>query len=333
MNLQPIFKKLHPENSYGGQCGVFAHLLVDFPNVGNLLYQKTKAVSSFGTVVKDLTGFREGDVLITKESYLFGHVAVVNWVVGDYLQLTESNYYGNLKVTHGRKILKSSNQIIGVIRGSFKFELPPVEYPMQIPVTILLNNQPFWNSLLQHMANLQWWFWENSQGKIQLSINYRNVNFNNLPIVYTGGSMEVSKVPIIEDGYFKKNILPPDAGKITLFVVPKNAFDNSVFNMPGYIEWGFCYKGNPMGAMIVSDEHDDYPPYYPKLGAFAKVAAHEIIHGLYDWCVNSDTVCNGRTYKLPPGTDLTHYWFYSEMKPEAVFEDFDYKKLNQIINP
>ena len=72
------------------------------------------------------------------------------------------------------------------------------------------------------------------------------------------------------------------------------------------------------------DENDDYPPYYPNLGALAKYIAHEISHLLYPICISSN---------FAQGVDLTHSHFYgppqylTPMKPEDIFNDFDYSKL------
>src|SRR4051794_28379781 len=112
MNLQSTFRKLFPENAYGGQCGTFAHRLVEFPSVGNYIWQKRAAAKKYG--VPDA---KEGDVLITSESVVFGHVAVINADLGDMWQLTESNFNLNGRVHHTRTISKSSKYILGALRG------------------------------------------------------------------------------------------------------------------------------------------------------------------------------------------------------------------------
>lgn len=131
MDLTPIFQKLYPEGSYGGQCGVFAHKLIDFPLIGNTLASKIRAVNSFGIPVEKLGDqFQEGDVLITKESRIFGHVAVINLKIYEentdhliQLKLTESNFHLDLRVHHTRILSADSPVIIGVIRGNFLFSI------------------------------------------------------------------------------------------------------------------------------------------------------------------------------------------------------------------
>lgn len=128
MNLQQTLQKLFPDNSWGGQCGTFAHRIVDFPLVGNSLWSKIRAVSSFGIPINSLNGdFKEGDVLITKESRVFGHVAVINQLIYAEntsnlieVRLTESNYNLNLRVHHNRTLSVNDPNIVGVIRGNLK---------------------------------------------------------------------------------------------------------------------------------------------------------------------------------------------------------------------
>ena len=131
MDLRPVLEKLYPEGSYGGQCGTFAHRLVNFPPVGNSLKSKINSVMNFGIpAIKLSGGFQEGDVLITWESRIFGHVAVINKLIYAentdnliQLQLTESNYNLDLRVHHTRTLSASSPFIVGVIRGNLLFNV------------------------------------------------------------------------------------------------------------------------------------------------------------------------------------------------------------------
>lgn len=125
MDLRPILEKLYPEKCYGGQCGIFAHKLVDFPLVGNTLASKTQAVQKFGIPAAELNlKFQPGDVVITSESRFFGHVLVINFVTyiensdqAVSFQATESNFNLDLRVHHTRILNAASPVIVGVIRG------------------------------------------------------------------------------------------------------------------------------------------------------------------------------------------------------------------------
>jgi hypothetical protein len=335
MNLYPTLTKLYPENSYGGQCFDFMHKLVLFPHIGTLLSTKKQGLQMYGIPVDRLDTIKVGDVLLTNESLVFGHGCMVNAIIGDKLQLTESNYHLDLKVHHTRQIWAHSPVILGVFRGNYLFDLPEPQFPIQLTVTLLMNH-PIWPSLLQHMANLQNWFWVASGQRIQLIIDYKTTNLAGWDIVYTGPVLGGNNVAIIKEDWFNQNLLPlSDGANFTIFNMPRSAWAGTVFDNPGLMELGYCYEkinmGFPVKIMTVCDEHDDYPPYYPNLGAYAKVAAHEIVHGLYGLAVETEKLCNGRTYKLPPGSDACHDWFYGQnghpLAPEKVFEDFNYAKL------
>jgi hypothetical protein len=116
----------YPKGSTGGQCGDFAHKLVEFPSVGDSLQQKLNSIDKFGIPANEWKQSPQvGDVLITKEAEKTGHVAVVNKVLPDgSVQLSESNYYqkslGPEKVSHTRILDKNSPVIYGAIRGQLK---------------------------------------------------------------------------------------------------------------------------------------------------------------------------------------------------------------------
>ncbi len=132
MNYQPILQQLYPEGSIQGECGVFCHRLVNFPLVGNTLQSKIAAVHKFGIPATQLLGqFQAGDIIITSESRIYGHVAFVNELVYEantanllYLQLTESNFNLDKKVHHTRLMPPNSPFIVGVIRGPLLFSIP-----------------------------------------------------------------------------------------------------------------------------------------------------------------------------------------------------------------
>lgn len=331
MNLKPILEKLHKQGSYGGQCYTFLHRLVEFPPVGNSLAAKKQALKRFGIPIGQLDSIKVGDIVLTNESFYFGHGALVNYIDGNNLQLTESNFNLNLKVSHTRLLPVYSKAILGVFRKPFKFIIPEPNFPIQIHLDILMNRQPFWNSLLQHMANLQDWYWQASGQRIQLIIDYRRTNLSDWPVVVTGDGFG-PKYKVIKPEWFKENVLPlaPEA-KIAIFCVPKKDGLGPMVDDPTLYELGYAYpsKDLPGQIMIAHDEHDDYAPYYPKLGAFAKICAHEISHVLYKWAAGPMVV---------PGGDYTHNHFYgndiigSSMTPENIFKEIDYLALSQKVN-
>lgn len=319
MDLRPTFEKLFPANSWGGQCGTFAHRLVDFPSIGNYLWTKKAAVARFG-----LPGSQAqvGDVLITKESLLFGHVAVINNDMGGSWQLTESNYNLNQRVHHSRQISKTSNQIIGVIRGKplYPMPTPPAQFPIQIETRILLNHMQPWNSLVSKMAGLQDWFWKASGNKIELIVDYKMIDLGGWNTLFYGAG---PRVEAIDENWINANVTPlvPEA-KIILFVVSPTQYKFQVFDDPQAIEYGWEYSPNfPIKALINCDENTK-TPWYPDMDGFVDIARHEIVHGLYSIACTSS---------FPAGTDLTHNHYLGK-EFEKVFDDLDYNKLSTIIN-
>lgn len=124
--LLDTLKARFPENTWQGQCGIFAHRVVEFPSVGNRLREKIRSVQNFGIPREKINlDFREGDVLITQESKFFGHVAIINLLIYAEntpnliaMQLTESNYFLNGRVHHTRIINANDPDIAGIIRGN-----------------------------------------------------------------------------------------------------------------------------------------------------------------------------------------------------------------------
>lgn len=332
MNLYSTLSKLYPKNSWQGQCFTFLHKLVDFPPVGNSLGNKFRSLLTFGIPIAKLDTIKVGDIILTNESFYFGHGAFVNAIIGGKLQLTESNYSLNGKVNHTRLLSPNSKAIWGVFRantgavGNFKFALPIPQFPVQLTVKLFLNH-PVWPSLLQHMANLQNWFWQASGQRIQLVIDYKQVNLSGWETVFTGAAIGGQNVEIIKEDWYDQNILPlGDGADIVIFNMLRSDWHGTVFDHPEQIELGYCYEkvnmSKPIKIFTVSDEFDDYPPYYPILGAYAKVAAHEIIHGLYGLACDYNKVTG----------DYTHLHFFGRtpdfpMKPEDCFSDFDYAKM------
>ncbi len=122
MDYSQILIKKYPDGSIGGQCGIFCHKLMQFPSVGNTIGSKRAAVKKFGyPAAKVQGGYVAGDVLILDIGTVAGHVAFINNIIGDDLQLTESNWFLNQRVHHDRLINKFSPEIVGCIRGQLLF--------------------------------------------------------------------------------------------------------------------------------------------------------------------------------------------------------------------
>lgn len=191
-------------------------------------------------------------------------------------------------------------------------------------VSLLLNHKP-WASLIKHLANLENWFNEASGGRFNLTVIPVYTNVKNFKTVFTGQGIDGFNVEIIDEKWFDEFIMPlrfPDSD-VVIFNMERKDWQGKVFDHPELIEQGYAYAkvgmNLPIKAFTVHDEHDDFPPYYPKLGAFAKTLAHEIIHGMYQiYCKDS----------FPKGTDKTHSHFYGnpvtgdKAIPEECFKDF-----------
>lgn len=121
------WEQQYATGSQGGQCGVFAHKLVEFPNVGNMLAEKQASVNKHGVKADQWRkeGPQVGDVLIFNQGK-YGHVAVVNEVLPNgQLKLSESNYNLDEKVNHSRVISANDKNIYGAIRGTLKGQAAP----------------------------------------------------------------------------------------------------------------------------------------------------------------------------------------------------------------
>lgn len=138
-NYQAELEKLYPTGWYGGQCGIFAHRLMQFPPIGDSLQEKIDAVTQFGVLDGALPdGPEVGDVIITRENKIYGHVCFVNGKNGNTLTLTESNYHLDLKITHTRKMDAHDPMIVGVFRGPLLFGTRPM--PPQHTMKVLVIN-------------------------------------------------------------------------------------------------------------------------------------------------------------------------------------------------
>lgn len=368
MNLRPIFEKLYPTGSIGGQCFEFCHKLVKqtatFPGMPIFGYQKEALLKTAGIPINQVDALRVGDVLLLNYG-LYDHGAIVNAILpGGKLQLTESNYNEILKplrVNHSRTINFNDPAILGVFRSDPLYSLPPFNYPIQPKVLLVMNMPMPWNSLLQVMAQLQTWIFTTSGQRIEPIVNYKMANFSNWETVFTGPGIGGTNMEIIKESWFDANIIPyaqaidiHNTGRgdfdIIIFVMPRSQWTGTVFDNPNAIELGYTYEyvpkdpslrqKQPMKIMCVADEHDDFAPFYPGLSGLAKLAAHEMSHGLYGWCLdlqNKHQLVNGNWIQYAAGTDNTHRFFLGSLgetpAPQKVFNEFDYYELNSVLNP
>ncbi len=120
MSLFPTFSFYYPENSIQGQCGVFAHKLVQFPPVGDTIITKKAAVNKYGIKGKNC---QIGDVVILDVGTKAGHVLIINDDKGANWQVTESNWKNDERVHHTRLLSKASPQIYGFFQGPLKVKI------------------------------------------------------------------------------------------------------------------------------------------------------------------------------------------------------------------
>lgn len=116
-DLKPTFEHYYPDGVKGGQCGIFAHRLVEFPLVGDTIETKKAAVKKFGKLGPMC---QVGDVLVLDVGTKAGHITIINADKGLFWQLTESNIHLDERVHHTRLIPKTSSQIYGFFRGALK---------------------------------------------------------------------------------------------------------------------------------------------------------------------------------------------------------------------
>lgn len=281
MILQSILQKRYPQGSYGGQCATWLHSLVDFPSVGNSLWQKKAFVSQSGDCItySNLYGeYRIGDILFTSESLVFGHVALIVDIQGNNLVLAESNFKYNLRVSYGRLISKTSSKIIGIGRFPLRFSLN-IEYPIHLKVSAFLNNyQKKWN--FKSFEEMRLWFELNSGGKLTVDFYPLYTSFGNW--WYTAyGSDGVRFYNVINKGYFEDQVMPlryPDVHAVALAITNKE-WQGSIFNSQDKeIAWYHPHT-NPAQIQIACDETDVSPWYFGKQ-LYQHALEHELLHFL-----------------------------------------------------
>ncbi|MCL5667351.1 MAG: hypothetical protein M1383_06300 [Patescibacteria group bacterium] len=325
MDIKPIIEKIYPEGSAGGQCGDFAHKLIDFPSIGDSYSQKKKSVQQYG-ILRDYVGnkFRRGDVVITDEGTFLGigsgHVATI--LDPKTLAVVESNYFKDGKVHYGRKV--QPNRIYGVIRGAYKF---PLDLPklLTLKICLLMNYKKPWGAVYPEM--LQEWFYENSNRTVKLEIfplytnftgitdqaNYKaeGVNGPNNYYFYNVPSREWLKDTVMPLRFASDNQLPD----LTILCVSKQDWRGSVFNADGAAEIGYYYAGDDM--VVLQVDEGDVSMFHYGLPAFVDYLIHEMSHWLYDKALD---------YSQQAGTDRTHY-YYQLNQMDKIFNDINLKQL------
>jgi hypothetical protein len=322
MNISLLLKKLYPEGSWQGQCGTFAHKLIEFPSVGDSYSQKKQAVREYGILAEQLAGdFRVGDVVITSEGTFMGmghgHVAVVVNVSNGQPQVVESNFKLKEKVSYGRPV--PVGKIYGVIKGAFKF---PVEIPkpLTLRVNVFINNQKPWNKL--YFEKLKEEFSKISGGKVVLDLYPLYTKFQNWWYRAYGSALSNEYYNVIAKEYLDETVMPLAFSDphIIILVISKKQWQGSVFNSPNAQELGWYYPGSKL-IVFVCDDGDISIPHFGT-SAFVDYAIHEISHYLYHW-----------------GLDITKYGFrrdlthdhYNANEMEKIFSDLDLKRLHASI--
>ncbi len=282
MNLIPKLALKYPENSIGGQCGIFAHKLIEFDSVGDSYASKKRAVQNRGILVSNLHGdFRVGDVCITSEGTFMGigagHVAVAARVVDGQPYAAESNFRNDGRVHYGRAI--PINKIYGVIRGKFLIDLKLP--PLVLNTTILMQYEKQWNSSI---------FKELSDKFFSLT----GIILNIKPVYtykalknwwYTIAPFEGAEYKIIDWNYIKEQAIPITYGdsQIILWSINLKEWEGSVVTSNGqFQECGYQYYGTkPCFATIACEEKT--MSLFNSEKAFIDYGLHEIFHALYYW--------------------------------------------------
>lgn len=319
MNLHSILSNLYPENSVQGQCGSFAHKLVEFGSVGDSYVQKKKAVQEQGILRSVLQCFHIGDVVITSDGTFMGfghgHVFVVMNQDKDFLYAVESNFKLDGRVHYGRKISKTDSKIYGVIRGKFKFSLPDT---LHLKTSFLMQYQKQWDSSCFGMVVDR--ISKAFNGKLIIDpfplYTYNSLKNWNYKVFGTGWGDYFS---LIDDQYIQNIVLPLSGdAKATVWCINKEQWQGSVLDHPDTQEIGWYYRpSNPCAITLVCEEHDQSPAD-PTKTLFNDGVFHELSHFFYAYG-RADQVDN---------THNRHFgWNDFEKDLNKVAEDIDLTRL------
>lgn len=110
-----------PDGSTGGQCGVFAHTICDFPTVGNTVSEKKASVDKNGVPAAQWrqSDANPGDVLIFDIGQ-YGHVSVVTQDNGDGTVTVKDSNFGLDGKVQTRIVDKNDPKLYGVLKGNLK---------------------------------------------------------------------------------------------------------------------------------------------------------------------------------------------------------------------
>ncbi len=306
MNYAQVLASHFPENSFGGQCGTFCHRLVQFFPVGNFLTQKIASLHRFGIPLLSLDSFKVGDVVLQKYP-IYGHLSVINAITGTKLQLTESNYYLNGRVSHKRQIDTSDPRILGVFRGALTYPIPP----RVIEVKLVQNGSP-WGLMTQYEADILKRVQEASGGRIGINIDSDYVNLTP-PYTQTGYPTGRTGIDL---GWYEQNILPHKKNyHVVAFLTGK---DPQVGNTFGWASPG-------QEVQIFADETETITSAsFGTLPVFVESFIHEILGH-----------CMKQVDGLP---DLTHEYMDNLKQPAGVFDlpglmaTYDWDKIINFLN-
>lgn len=322
MNLHSIFSAKYREGYLGGQCAQWAHLLVDFPSVGDSYRQKQQAVKQYGITRDALVCFHQGDVVITSDGTFMGfgngHVFIVMDQDKDNLYAAESNFNNDLSVHYGRKVPKNSPKIYGVIRGAFKFDIPAT---LNLNTWFLMQYQKQWNSSV--FGKIVDRIKAASNNSVIINpidlYTYNSLKNWDYKIYGTGfGDM----FSLISQDYFNNMVMGLTSNaQAIIWAINKQQWQGSVLNQPNNQEIGWYFRPSLPAQIEISCEENDISPVDSRYTLFEDAAFHELSHFFY-------------TYGRADQVDNTHNrhfgWNGFEKNLDKIFEDIDLKRL--IIN-
>jgi len=277
--LEQYLKSLYPQGVMGGECIEWLHKVLEFPPVGDFVWQKKNFVSKNGDCITypNLYGeYRIGDILFTTEGTTlglgYGHGALITGITATELVLAESNFRRDKRVRYGRKISKTDPKIIGIGRFPFK----KFNIPLKLKVTVMVNNAKWNNAVFDTVTK---WF---KDVGIEVEIGVIRTKFQNWWYEVVQGQFGSDTFKVMSKAYMENVVMPlrlPNSN-FTLLVVNNKEWEGSVVNRPDVREIGWYFpKTNPGMAVIGCDEKDQSYVYDQPLIVHALI--HEIMHYLY----------------------------------------------------
>lgn len=272
MSLLPTFQNYYPQGSLGpgtgslqGQCVVFCQYFYELPQFGDSLAEKKAVFDKIGIPFSKLGGhFEIGDIVLTTEEKIHGHMYIVGDITAPYLIAAESNYRNPKHVDYTR-VVPVSTLIYGVIRG-VKFKVPIVNPPVSktfMKITIVANEIP-WSTLSNQLQNLKESFVQYSNNRFEPVFEIKQSSYTDIPFE----QIVAQPTKSISVDWYRNNITPlaiPDS-QATLFLVNPSQWgaDGSF----GTMTWGDPKK--PVRMELIASNIDYFVPW----------AFHEICHAL-----------------------------------------------------